>query len=80
MELELLRALAGDLGPDLAAVVQLQLDADLEAEVDDPLDQRLGPGAVGLGEDLDVVRAHEGVAEAVDRADEGHHELVGGLS
>ena len=26
--------------------------------------------------DLDVVRAHERVAEAVDRADEAHHELV----
>ena len=53
-----------------------ELDADLEAEVDDALDERLDAAAVGLGEDLDVVGAQEGVAEAVDGADERHHELV----
>ncbi len=72
--------LARDLRPDVAAVVELELDADLEAEVHDALDERLGAGAVGLGEDLDVVRAHERVAEAVDGPDERHHELVGGVS
>ena len=41
-------SLAGHLRPDLASVVELQLDPDLEAEVHDPLDQRLGPRALGL--------------------------------
>ena len=35
--------------------------------------------AVGLVDQLDVVRAHEAPAEPVDRADEAHDEGVGGL-
>ena len=35
--------------------------------------------AVRLGAQLDVVGAHEGLAEAVDAAHEGHHELVDGV-
>src|SRR5438034_11516571 len=45
--------------------------------MDDPLDHRLGPIAVGLEAEADVARPDEGVADLVDRADEAHHELVG---
>ncbi len=51
LQLQLLCALACDLRPDVAAVVELQLDAHLEAEVHDALDQRLA---------CPVARASEG--------------------
>ena len=41
LQLQLLGGLAGDLRPDVAAVGERQLDADLEAEVHDALDERL---------------------------------------
>ena len=56
MQFQQLGLLAGHLRPQLAAVAELQLHPHLEAEVNDPLHERLGAGAVGLGEQLDVVR------------------------
>src|ERR1700733_11981638 len=71
-----LQLLAGQLSPDLVAVGEHQLDPDLEAERDDPLDHRLLGVLVLVADDLDVVRSHVAVAESVDLADEAHHELV----
>src|SRR5919198_3392069 len=74
-ELEEVGLVAGHLGPQLLAVGQQQLDADLEAQAHDPLHHRL----LGLGgrhvEDLEVVRPDEHRAAPVDRAHEAHHEL-----
>ena len=41
------------------AVAELELEADLEAEVHDAHDLRLLGAGLGLGGDADVVRAHE---------------------
>src|SRR5437879_371963 len=53
-----------------------EVDSDLEAERPEARDDGRLALAVGLGEQLEVVRAQDRVAEAVDRADERHHELV----
>ena len=76
LEAELLDLAARHLRPEVRPVRRDELDAHLEAEVDDALDvaSRVVPFAVER--DLDVVRPDERVAEAVDRADEAHHELV----
>ena len=76
MQLELLCGLARDLRPQLAPVAELHLDPDLEAEMDDALDEGLLAVAVRVREEPDVVRAQERIAEAVDGTDERHHELV----
>src|SRR6478736_691074 len=76
LELALFGVLTRRLDRQPPAVVEDQLDADLEAEVGDALDLALLGGAVGLEQDLDVVRANEVVTELVDLADEAHHELV----
>src|SRR5688572_13345223 len=70
-ELEPLGLLARDLRPELLSVREPELDAHLEAEVDDAFDKR----CVAFAE-LDVVWAHERPAELVHLADERHHELV----
>ena len=75
-ELELLGGLARDLGRDERAVGEQELDAHLEAEVDDALDHRLAVVVAGLEREVDVVRTHELVADGRHRADEAHHELV----
>src|SRR3954464_1186779 len=80
LQLELLGLLLGQLRGQVLAVLADELDAHLEAEVDDALDHRLGAAlALGLEQQLDVVRADERIAEPVDRPDEAHHELVGRL-
>src|SRR5690242_11143697 len=76
VELELLRLVAGQLHRERLAVLAHELDAHLEAEVQDPLDHRLARRAVRLEDELEVVRAHERVAEPVRLPDERHHELV----
>ncbi len=59
------------------ALPQLQLRAHLEAQPREP-DHLGGLGALaGVLEDLDVVRAHEPVADLRHGPDERHHELVG---
>src|SRR4051794_37952364 len=80
LELEQLGLLLRQLRAQVLAVLADELDPYLEAEVDDALDHRLGAAvALGLEQQLDVVRADERVTEPVDRADEAHHELVRGL-
>src|SRR5207247_1695763 len=74
LELERRRFLARDLGREAGAVVADELDAHLEAEVDEPLDHRLLRRPVRVGAQLEVVRPDERVAHAVDRPDEAHHE------
>ena len=76
VELELLGLLARHLRPHLAAVVAAAARRAPRSRGARRAHERLGPVGVGVGEDLDVVRAHERVAEAVDGPDEGHHELV----
>jgi hypothetical protein len=63
----------------VAAVVEDELDANLEPEVDETLDHRLLRRAVRLEADLEIVRADPGVAEAVYGPDKAHHELVRGM-
>ena len=53
-----LRRLAGQLRPDLAAVGEHQLDADLEAECTTRRTIASSVFVVRVGDDLDVVRAH----------------------
>src|SRR5437588_2812687 len=79
LELELVGALAGGLRPHLIAVVEGQPDADLEAEVQYPVDEPFAAAGVGLGQQLDLVGADEPLADAVDLADEAHHELGPGM-
>src|SRR5436190_1224950 len=74
-QFELLGLGTRDLRPKGIAVGEHELDANLEPEVHDPLDHRLlGAGRRDV-RDLDVVRADEQRAPAVDLADEAHHEL-----
>ncbi len=75
-QLELLGLVARHLRPEVAPVLEHELDAHLEAEVDDALDRAGRRLPVRLDPQLEVVRAHERLAEAVHRADEAHHELV----
>src|SRR5829696_2355250 len=76
-QVQLLGILAGDLGEQPLAVLEYQVDPDLEAEVDQALDHGLGGGAVRLQPQLDVVGADEQLAQPGDGADEAHHEGVG---
>ena len=57
-ELELLALVARQLRPDLLAVGTDELDAHLEAEVDDALDHRLGCVLGRREQELEVVRPH----------------------
>src|SRR5215207_8944040 len=75
-ELELLGFGLGHLHPHLTAVLEREVGAHLEAEVDDALDRRTLGRAVRLAAHLDVVRADELLAKARDGPDERHHELV----
>jgi hypothetical protein len=59
--------------------LERELDAHLEAQVDDPLHARLARAVVRLVRDRDVVRAHELVVDPAHRAEEAHHERVRGL-
>src|SRR4029078_5346203 len=79
LQLQPFDLLAGQLRGKRLAVVADQLDAYLEAEMNEAVHHRLLRGAVGLEQELDVVWADERVTQAVDRADERHHELVGGM-
>src|SRR5437763_8500931 len=76
VELETLGFVARQLHRERLAVLAHELDADLEPEADDPLDHRLARRSVRLEDELEVVRPHERVAEAVRLPDERHHELV----
>src|SRR4051812_14423382 len=58
------------------AVGERQLDADLEAESNDPVDHGLLGAGLGIGEQLKVVRTYEPVAQARDGTDEVHDEVV----
>src|SRR5439155_6806188 len=78
-QLELLARVARYLRPQLGTVVADELDAHLEAEVDDPLDHRLVGGAVRLEHQLEVVRAHPAGADAIRGADAAHGELCRGV-
>src|SRR6266487_4080822 len=60
-ELELLGLILRQLREQVLAVVADELDPHLEAEMDDPLDHRLGRAGVRLEPELDVVWANEGV-------------------
>ena len=53
-----------------------ELDADLEAEVHDARDVASRAPFSGDSEIVDVVRAHELLADLADRAEEAHHEAV----
>src|SRR5437763_7508848 len=79
LKLELVRLVPRQLGVQALTVVAHELDARLEAETHDPLHLCLLRRAVRLVAELDVVRAHPRVAEAVDGTDEAHHERVGRL-
>src|SRR4029450_6356667 len=68
LQFELLRLLLRQLRQQVLAVVPDELDAHLEAEVDDALDHRLRAARVRLEQQLDVVRPNEGVAEPVQGA------------
>src|SRR5207248_836178 len=78
VELEPLGLVARQLHGQRLAVLAHEVDAHLEAEVDDPLDHRLARRTVRLEHELEVVRADERVAEPVGLADERHDELVRG--
>ena len=52
-------SVARELRGDRAGVAELELDAHLEAEMDDAADHRLARAVAGLAQDVDVVRAHE---------------------
>ena len=54
----------------------MQLDLRVAAEQRDPHDHRLDRTLGGLGEELDVVRPDERLAQRLRVADEGHHELA----
>src|SRR5205823_3990094 len=77
LELAALRLVSRQLHGHALAVVAHEVDPHLEAEVDDPLDHRLACRPVRLERQLEVVRTHPCVSEAVHLADERHHELVG---
>ena len=66
-----------DLGAERLSVREDQVDADLEAQVRDPADHRLGAALARLAGDVQVVRAHEPPAERRHRPEEAHHEVVG---
>ncbi len=78
VHVERLGLAAGDLHRDAGPVGEHQLDPHLEAEVHDARDHRLERPVARLGRDAQVVRAHEPAAERRDRAEEAHHEVVGG--
>ena len=75
-QLQFLRLVARDLRPEVAPVLEHELDPHLEPEMDDALDRAGRRLPVGLDPQLEVVWAHERLAEAVHRPDEAHHELV----
>ncbi len=62
---------------DRDAVAEHGLDAHLEADLRDALDERLQRAVLLILEHVDVVRAHPCPAEPRDRADEAHDERAG---
>ena len=62
------RVVARELHRERGAVGELELGADLEAQVDDAVDHRLERAVARLGGHAQVVRAHERLAEARDGA------------
>src|SRR5215211_4759737 len=67
------------LRPDAVAVRQRQLDSVVEPKRDHAFDGGGdAPDLIRVADD-DLVRADIGVADAVDLADEAHHELGGGM-
>ncbi len=79
LQLELLARVARDLRPELLSVGADELDAHLEAEMDDPLDHRLVRTVGRLEQQVEIVRAHPAVADPVHGPDEAHHELRRGV-
>ena len=69
----------GRLHREALAVGVEELEPDVEAEVDDPVDHHLARRAVRHQRHLEVVRPHEGRPDLVRLTDERHHELVGRL-
>src|SRR5215211_6368466 len=78
-QLEAFGFLTRHLSEQVTALSELDLDAHLEAEVDDSLDGRFLALAVGCQLNVDVVRTDVRVAQAGDRTDEGHDELACGV-
>ena len=70
---------ARDLRRDRAVAGELELHADLEAEVHDARHRGLAGAVLGRERDRDVVRADQRLADLADRAEEAHHEPVRGL-
>src|SRR5262245_38453388 len=73
-ELQFLGLVARDLRPEVAPVLEHELDPHLEPEMDDALDRPSGRLPVRFDPELEVVWAHERLSEAVHRPDEAHHE------
>ena len=76
-ELQRHGVVARQLHRERGAVGELELGADLEAQVDDAVDHRLEGAVARLGGHAQVVGAHEVVADPGDGAEEAHDEAVG---